>query len=88
MHTLLDFKTGKRIYDEALYQVAAYRQLLEEHKYPVQEVRVVRLGKTEDEGFEEKIVKETNLYFDMFCHCRCIYTLQGEIRRSNKPAKG
>jgi hypothetical protein len=35
VRTLLDYKTGKGIWPEHVYQVAAYRQLLQENGYPV-----------------------------------------------------
>jgi len=53
---LLDFKTGKAIYDEHLYQVAAYRGLLVENWHGVDEVRVLQVGRDEGEGFSERVI--------------------------------
>ena len=79
--TLLDYKTGKAIYDEAFYQVAAYKELLEEHGYAVESVHILRLGKDEIEGFEDRVVESTDLHWEVFLHCRHVYELQKAIRR-------
>src|SRR5690606_31028805 len=46
---LIDLKTGRAIYPEMVYQLAAYRQLLIEHGYAVDNVRIVRIGRDESE---------------------------------------
>lgn len=51
---LIDFKTSKALYNEHEYQVAAYYQLLTENGFPVDEIRVLRVGRTPEEGFEDK----------------------------------
>jgi hypothetical protein len=54
--TLLDFKTGKALYDESWYQLAAYNILVMEHYPdvgPIERFKLVRIGRDEDEGFEE-----------------------------------
>ncbi|MDI3298351.1 MAG: hypothetical protein QJR08_04185 [Bacillota bacterium] len=60
-YCLLDFKTSARIYPEHRIQVSAYLRLLREAGYPVEEVRVLRIGRTEDEGFEEHVLSEREL---------------------------
>lgn len=79
--TLLDFKTGKAIYDEAFYQVAAYRKLLVEHGHEVEQVRILRIGKSEDEGFEDRMVGNLENYWEIFLSCQKIYELQKQVRR-------
>ncbi len=74
--TLLDFKTGKAIYAEHLYQVAAYRQLLEEAERPVAQVMILQIGRAEDEGFSTRTVSDTTSHFEIFRHCLAIYQLQ------------
>jgi hypothetical protein len=51
--TLLDFKTSSALYPEHRTQVSGYWQLLREHDYPVKAVRVLRIGRSEEEGFDE-----------------------------------
>lgn len=79
--TLIDFKTSKSIYDEMFYQVAAYKQLLLEHKKEVSQVRIVRIGRDETEGFEEHKVDNLDDYWNIFFHCLQIYKIIKKIKR-------
>ena len=51
-YILLDFKTGKAIYDEYFVQLAAYVNMLFEEGKPVDKVILLRIGRNEEEGFE------------------------------------
>lgn len=82
--TLLDFKTGKAIYPEMIYQLAAYEQLILEARHTVAESRILRIGRDEDEGFEDRSVGKLARQFELFKHCLAIYNLQKEIRRDGK----
>ena len=76
--TLVDFKTNaKGIFPESTYQVAAYRQLLREHGYGVADVVILRLGRSAEEGAEEKILTSSELDngFEIFIRCLDIYRL-------------
>jgi len=53
---LVDFKTCKALFPEHTYQTAAYWALLLEHGYRVDGVRILRIGRSEDEGFDDKII--------------------------------
>lgn len=79
VHTLVDLKTGKAIYPEMVYQLAAYRQLLIEHGYTVDNVRIVRIGRDESEGFEEQIFGNLDKAWRVFWHLRQIYDLRKEV---------
>lgn len=76
---LLDFKTGKAIYPEMLIQLAAYHQLLIENGYPVGKAKILRIGRDETEGFEERTITDFTLQWEMFKHCLEIYRLQKQI---------
>jgi len=52
--TLLDLKTGSAIYPEMAIQLAAYNQLLIESAVFAQSHQILRIGRSEDEGFEVK----------------------------------
>lgn len=80
--TLLDFKTGKAIYDEYFVQLAAYAELLKEQDLPVDQVRILRVGRDETEGFEERSVPDTRKYFQIFEHLLGIYYLKKELKWS------
>lgn len=73
---LVDFKTGSAIYDEHLYQLAAYWKLLEEQGWPVANARILRIGTDEDEGFEESIRTNLDNEWQIFTHCLEVYRLQ------------
>lgn len=75
--TLVDFKTGKALYPEYLYQVAAYRQLLQEQGWPVASARILRIGRDESEGFEEVIRTSLETEWEIFLRCLEIYKLRG-----------
>lgn len=80
--TLLDFKTGKAIYDEYFVQLAAYRELLEENGYTVAQCRILRVGRDETEGFEERTVTDTRKYFEIFRSLLNVYYLKKELKWS------
>jgi len=82
--TLLDFKTGKAIYPEMLYQLAAYKQLLAENGHLVEVVRILRIGRDTDEGFEERLVADTSNHLELFKHCLSIYNLQKSIKKEGE----
>ncbi len=74
-YTLIDFKSCKAIYDEQFCQVSAYGNLLRENKFKVQQVIILRIGRDEDEGFEEKVIlpKAEKLYFKVFKYLLGVY---------------
>lgn len=76
---LLDIKSGKAIYSDMLIQIAAYRQLLNENGYPCERAKILRIGRDETEGFEERTLTSFDKYWQVFEHCLQIYRLQKEI---------
>ena len=80
--TLLDFKTGKAIYPEMFYQLAAYSELLLEDGHILDASMILRIGRDATEGFE--VVKRDSLIkeLEMFDHCLAIYNLQKEIKKN------
>lgn len=77
--TLLDFKTGKAVYEEYFVQLAAYRNLLEEAGLPVERTQILRIGRDETEGFEERSVTDTSKYFEIFKNLLNVYYLKKEL---------
>ena len=65
---LLDFKTSRGIYNDHLFQLSAYWNLLVEQDFEVDEARILRVGREESEGFEERTVSAESLpmYFEVF----------------------
>jgi len=78
---LVDFKTSKGIFAEMLIQVVAYEHLLSEHEYAVDQVIILRIGRTEDEGFEEQRVNTLTNRWLIFEHCLEIHRLQKEVKK-------
>ena len=76
--TLVDFKTCKAIYSEHFIQLSAYEELLGEAGYPIDESRILRIGRDEDEGFEEFVRTDLACQFLIFYHCGEIYRLRQE----------
>ncbi len=74
--TLLDFKTGSGIYPEMAYQLAAYKYLLTEVDYKVENYQILRIGRDPTEGFEIRSYPSLNTQWQIFEHCLAIYHLQ------------
>jgi len=79
VNTLLDFKSGKGIYESHLLQVAAYKKLLEEGGYLVDVVKILRIGREEGEDFEVRIVGALEERWQMFLHCLEYYKLKKSV---------
>ena len=77
--TLLDFKTGRAIYDDYFYQLAAYCRLLADsgHAAPLRAI-ILQIGRDETEGFSTKEVKNLDREWEIFKCCLRIYELKRE----------
>ena len=82
--TLLDLKTGKGVYDDGHTQVTAYEHLLAENDRPVEDVRILRIGREESEGFDDIAVVNRDLHWKRFLACREVYELNKAIKRGGK----
>jgi len=82
--TVLDFKTGKGIYQESLYQVAAYAELLKERGEQVDAIRILQIGRTGAEGFTERVLDEWSNYWLAFLALRQLYDLEKCIDRNER----
>lgn len=78
---IVDFKTGSGLYNDYLYQVAAYRQLAIEKGYKVERARLLRIGRDDNEGFEERQILKFDHEFELFLHCLSIYNLLKVMKR-------
>ena len=70
--TLIDIKTCKALYgtgDEKFTQLAGYQILLEENGYQVAESYILRIGRSEDEGFEYVRSDRAAIHKDRFLIC-------------------
>ena len=78
---LVDFKTCKAIYPEHFHQLAAYKQLLVENGYPVDEAMILRIGRSEYEGFESKFGVKLNIHWGIFSHTLAVWKLKEKLKQ-------
>ncbi len=78
--TLIDFKSGRGIYEEYWYQLAAYGQLLLEYEFIPQRYGIVRIGTDEKQDFEEQWRNNLEREFGIFQCCLNIYNLRKQIK--------
>jgi len=78
--TLVDFKTTNQIRAEALYQLSAYKRLLEENGYGVEEVKILRLKQGGPDEIEELTRTDLTKEFKVFLACRELYQALREAK--------
>ena len=78
--TLIDLKTAKGVYGEHFTQVAGYKLLLEENGYPVEDVRILRIGREEVEGFDDVSVPLIEKHQERFLVCLQLYNLNKQLK--------
>jgi len=82
INTLIDIKTsGSGIWPEMRHQVAAYAMALgETGLQQVDQVIIVRVGRSSEEGFQTEVVGNLDKHFELFLHALAIYRLQKELK--------
>jgi hypothetical protein len=85
---LIDLKTSKGLYPEHVYQVSAYHRLLVEAGLFVDGVRLLRVGRTEDEGFDDHVIAapELELAWSVFDSALKLYRAQKDYEARRKAA--
>jgi hypothetical protein len=58
---LVDFKTSKALYPEHEWQTSAYYKALLELGYKIKGVRLLRIGRSSDEGFDDHVLSKKQL---------------------------
>ena len=71
--TVLDIKTSKACYDEQRTQVCAYAMIMEEMGLQVDECRIIRIGRDENEGFDDILIGGLTLHRQRFVACLALY---------------
>ena len=82
--TILDFKTGKAIYDEMFYQVAAYAELVAETGLRVDAIRILQIGRTGAEGFTERVMTDWSLEWEWFKAMRAVYQVEMDLKLDSR----
>jgi len=78
--TLIDIKTSKGCYPEHFCQVSAYRLLLRENGYIVDDAKILRIGREEAEGFDEKEIPLIDIYEEKFLACLKILQIDNKLK--------
>lgn len=78
---LVDFKTGKAIYDEAKIQCSAYGYLIYEQtgKWP-DKTLILRINTGNNEDFEVRTVERIDAHWELFRHLLRVYELQRDLK--------
>lgn len=71
--TVADIKTSKGCFSEQRTQTVAYKYLLLENKRPVDACRIIRVGRDENEGFDDILVGGHELHWERFKACLALY---------------
>ena len=81
MPVVIDFKTSKALYPEHLTQAVAYRHLVAENLIlDPGAVYILRIGRDESEGFEERKVGNLAAHWKLFALCREIYDVRKKAK--------
>jgi len=79
--TLIDIKTSKACYIDQYIQVGAYKLLLEQNGYEVEQTYILRIGRNENEGFQDIHLPNLDLHQQIFERLLDIYYLEKEIKK-------
>lgn len=83
--TLIDYKSGKDIYDDYFIQLIAYSNLLLENGYPVKRAIIVNMPKTKGDNFKIDSKSIDSLfeagYFEKFLAARDVYYSDQKIKQ-------
>ena len=80
--TVLDIKTSKGVYSEQRTQVVAYKKLLQENGHDVRDSRVIRIGRDENEGFDDILIGGEDLHWTRFLACLNLYRANKNVENA------
>jgi hypothetical protein len=80
--TLLDMKTTSSLWPEHGYQVSAYFYMARANGYDVRGARILRIGRTEDEGWDEQRLNGAQVLrgWKIFQHLLAVYNLRKDAK--------
>jgi len=83
---LIDIKTAKGLYPEHEMQVSAYFSMLIENGYKVNGVRLLRVGRSEDEGFDDHVLSDKRLMqgWEVFKCALDLYRAKQQFEKGEK----
>lgn len=78
---LVDIKTSNACREDHKVQLAAYKKLLIENGYEVEDVKVLRIGRKKGDGFEVLDVPNLDIRWKKFLHLLEIYNINQFLNR-------
>ena len=81
-YCVIDIKTAKACYSEQRTQCVAYGKILVENNHPVDEHRIIRVGRDENEGFEDILVGAIELHWTRFLACHVLLKANKNIENA------
>lgn len=85
--TVVDYKSGKGIFEDYYYQLCGYWKLLRENGYKAKQGLIMNFPRTEDEEYTEKLYTDFQKGWQIFYHCLCIYYLKKKGGRKKWQSK-
>jgi hypothetical protein len=77
--TVMDIKTSKSVYGEQKTQGIAYKKLLQANGKLVDEARIIRIGRDQNEGFDDILIGAEELHWKRFLACLELYRANKNI---------
>jgi hypothetical protein len=84
---LVDFKTGKGIYNDMAYQLSAYANLLEENGYPVDLAMILNIPRVDAEDFAIRRWTNLTLHFNIFKCMLDVYKKEKKLKKDGVSPK-
>lgn len=79
--TLVDIKTSNACREEHKVQVSAYEQLMNENVHLIEDVKILRVGRKENDGFEIIDVPQRETRFKKFVYLLAVYKLNNTLKQ-------
>lgn len=86
-YEIIELKSGSGIYQSHYVQTAAEKVVLVENDYPVEQVRILNIPRTEDESFQEEIVRNLDAWWKIFKSLLSAYYEHQKIKPNYKKYK-
>ncbi|GAG11428.1 unnamed protein product, partial [marine sediment metagenome] len=86
VRTLMDFKTGKRIYDDYFFQSGGYAILLDEFDFPVDQYVILNIPRSKGESFEVAFLQKMKPAERVFKSALGIYWAMKDAKKIMKTA--
>lgn len=76
-----DLKTGSGIFAEHFVQVAGYCILADDNGIKYDRARIINIPRADDERFDQQVIKNLDMYKEIFLHLLEIYKLKKKVEK-------